>query len=277
MRMHKGVVCSLAALWAYGGAGQPAAGQSGEPPAAVPEAPPGTAPPPDAPPAPAPPTEGADPSSPRDEDLPPPATVPETAEPPEPSPSPPPEDAPPEVDLSEPYEPPEPFVLEPRGITEEERERAFEELSRYRGPFAQGRIRLSIALGGGTNFRDDYLVVGAGLGYFLLDGLEASVTGMAWFLGDPFIGTVTPGLTYVFYQVPTVHPYLGGFYRHYFIGSGFEDLDSYGGRAGVYLMLGQSGFIGGGAVYERLFGCQEGEVWEDCDQWYPELTFAIVF
>lgn len=280
--MRAGVVCLAATLGGFVAAENQAWGQTVDPSDARERAP---AAPDDG----APGTEASEAGDPADappdaEDLPPPATVPETAPPPRdtpseppPRPSPPLEDPDAEDPLAQPYEPPEPFVLEPRGLTEEERARAFEELNRYRGPFAQGRIRLSIALGGGTNFRENYFVLGAGLGYFLVNGLEASLTGTAWLGGDPFIGTVTPGLTYVFYQVPAVHPYLGGFYRHYFIGGGFEDLDSYGGRAGVYLMLGQSGFLGGGAVYERLFGCEEGEVWEDCDQWYPELTFAIVF
>jgi len=168
------------------------------------------------------------------------------------------------------------FVLQPSRMTSEEEARLLAELRRYRGPFAQGRLRLSVLLGGGTNFQDNYLIVGAGVGYFPIDGLEASLGGTAWLLGDPFIGTVTPGLTYVFYQVPKIHPYLGAFYRHYFITSSFDDFDTYGGRGGVNLLVGDNGYVGGGVVYERLFDCQRG-VWQDCDQWYPELTFAIVF
>lgn len=168
------------------------------------------------------------------------------------------------------------FVLQPSQMTPEEEARLFAELRRYRGPFAQGRLRLSVLLGGGTNFQDNYLILGAGVGYFPIDGLEASLGGTAWLLGDPFIGTVTPGLTYVFYQVPKIHPYLGAFYRHYFITGDFDDFDAYGGRGGVNLLMGDNGYVGGGVVYERLFDCQR-DVWRDCDQWYPELTFAIVF
>ena len=168
------------------------------------------------------------------------------------------------------------FQLQPSRMTPAEEARLLEELRRYRGPFAQGRLRISVLFGGGTNFQDNYLILGAGLGYFLIDGLEASLGGTAWFLGDPFIGTVTPGLTYVFYQVPKIHPYLGAFYRRYFITGGFDDFDTYGGRGGVNLLLGNDGFVGGGVVYERLFDCQE-DVWQNCDQWYPELTVAIVF
>lgn len=148
---------------------------------------------------------------------------------------------------------------------------------RYQGPFAQGRLRLSILLGGGTNFDDDYLILGGGVGYYLVNGLELAVDGSAWLIGDPFLATVTPGLTYVFVMVPQVHPYLGAFYRHYFISDGFDDFDTYGGRGGVYLTIGNNGFVGAGVVYERRFDCDDNVLWRDCDQWYPEVTVAFVF
>lgn len=228
-----------------------------------------------------PPTEGAPrepvPTPPSDAEEVPTEDQPESQDQPAPPAEPPPPDDPPSPPFAESGEDDEGFVLAPSRMSPAERQRLSDELRGYHGPFAQGRLRISVVFGGGTNFRDNYLILGAGVGYFLLDGLEASLGGTAWVLGDPFIGTVTPGLTYVFYQVPKIHPYLGAFYRHYFITGDFDDFDTYGGRAGVNLLLGNEGFIGGGVVYERLFDCQDDEIWEDCDQWYPELTFAFVF
>lgn len=176
-----------------------------------------------------------------------------------------PEDPPSEPELAiDPYPP-------PLGVSGAGRFRA------DRGPFAQGRLRISLLLGGGTSFNDDYLILGGGVGYNLVDGLELSLNGAAWLIGDPFLATVTPGLTYAFVMVPQAHPYLGVFYRHYFIGDGFEDLDTYGGRVGVYLTVGQHGFVGAGVVYERRFDCDEDVLWRECDQWYPEVTVAFVF
>lgn len=149
--------------------------------------------------------------------------------------------------------------------------------AQHPGPFARGGLRLSVVLGGGTDFDDDYLILGGGIGYYLLDGLELSAQGAAWLVGDPFLATVSPGLTYAFIMVPQAHPYLGVFYRHYFIGDGFDDLDTYGARGGVYLTVGQRGFVGAGVVYERRFDCDEDVLWRDCNQWYPELTVAFVF
>lgn len=279
MRIARAVACSLAAALATASLGvaraqtdpppeetesSPASGESGAPPEAPTEENPGSA---DAPVPEDAPGEGAP-----GEGAPAESEGPETEEPAE---------APDSAYDYGPTEDPFAAPLESDGpvltLSPEERARLLEEMDRYRGPFAQGRLRISVLLGGGTNFNDDYLVLGAGVGYFLLDGLEASVGGTAWLLGDPFIATVTPGLTYVFYQVPKVHPYLGAFYRHYFIGGEFDDLDSYGGRSGIYWMLGEHGYLGGGVVYERLFDCRSGDVWSDCDQWYPEFTFAFVF
>lgn len=144
------------------------------------------------------------------------------------------------------------------------------------GPFDQGSTRVSIVLGGGESFNSSYLILGGGVGYFLFDGLELEVDAQAWLFGDPFVATVTPGVRYVFHMVPKVNPYVGAFYRHYFVES-LNDFDTYGARAGLLLRVGQNGYLGGGAMYERRFDCDEQEFRESCDQWYPEITFSLSF
>src|SRR5262249_18005433 len=101
------------------------------------------------------------------------------------------------------------------------------------GPFMQGRMRVSVVLGAGSGgFDSSYLILGGGFGYFVLDGLALEADAQAWLFGDPFTATVTPGVRYVFYQVPKVHPYVGAFYRHYFVDK-LDDFDTYGARAGL--------------------------------------------
>lgn len=160
---------------------------------------------------------------------------------------------------------------EPAKVAEHER-------TRPRGPFSQGRTRISVVLGSGTGGFDDdaYLILGAGVGFFVLDGLALEADAQAWLFGDPFTATVTPGLRYVFYQVPKVHPYAGVFYRHYFVET-FDDFDTYGARAGLLLSIGSNGYLGGGAVYERRFECDDTQFRSSCDQWYPEITFSLSF
>jgi hypothetical protein len=145
-----------------------------------------------------------------------------------------------------------------------------------RGPFDQGSVRVSVVLGGGENLTSSYLILGAGIGYFVLDGLELEADAEAWLFGDPFTATVTPGVRYVFWMVPKVNPYVGAFYRHYSVET-FDDFDAYGARAGLLLRLGPSGFLGGGVAYERRFNCDDTQFRDSCDQWYPEITFSLSF
>ena len=53
------------------------------------------------------------------------------------------------------------------------------------GPFSRGGVRLSLLVGWGSTVADDYLILGGGLGYFILDGLEVGLDYEAWFLGRP--------------------------------------------------------------------------------------------
>ncbi|HXS18017.1 MAG TPA: hypothetical protein VN764_12555, partial [Polyangiaceae bacterium] len=85
---------------------------------------------------------------------------------------------------------------------------------------------------------------------------------------------ITPSLTYVFHFVPVVQPYLGTFYRHYFVAEGYLDTDSIGGRGGVYVALGKHVYMGGGIVYEHFF---DDHVFTQRDDVYPEITVAFSF
>jgi hypothetical protein len=119
-------------------------------------------------------------------------------------------------------------------------------------------------------------MLGAGVGIHLVDGLELSIDGRIWVFDDPFVGTVTPGLTYTFYSVPTFKPFVGVFFRHYMIGDDVDDFDSLGFRIGGYLVPAMSRVhFGLALVYERTLDCND-RVWT-CDDFYPELSFAISF
>jgi hypothetical protein len=143
-------------------------------------------------------------------------------------------------------------------------------------PFAQGRVALSLTAGTSFVGPDTYLLLGAGINYYVVDGLALGFGGLFWLLDDPFIGTLTPDITYVFHFVQTVRPYVGSFVRHYFVGDGIGDFNSIGARAGINILPPESRFYFGiGAVYEHLFDCDE-DLFE-CDDVYPEMFFAISF
>ena len=40
------------------------------------------------------------------------------------------------------------------------------------GPFAKGKVRLGFYAGAGSTYNQTYMILGAGLGYYVLNGLE---------------------------------------------------------------------------------------------------------
>ena len=119
------------------------------------------------------------------------------------------------------------------------------------------------------------VVLGAGVSYYLIDGLNVGLSLESWSGSDPGIYKVTPSVQYVFYQMPRLNPYIGGFYRRTFI-DGLEDINSVGARAGVYLKAGNNAYVGIGGVYESYVDCNE-TVYRSCNDAYPEISFTIAF
>jgi len=141
--------------------------------------------------------------------------------------------------------------------------------------FQQGSKRVSVIVGAGSSFDEDYLILGAGIGYYLIDGLEIGLNWQTWLGGDPSINQLTPEITYVVQTKSGFSPYIGALYRKTFI-EDLDDLSAYGGRAGVYLPAGEGYYLGVGAVYLKYSGCSES-VYQDCSTIYPEFSFSIPF
>ena len=185
----------------------------------------------------------------------PPPPVPPTDETVMPPPPPPPDEPPPP-----PPPPPPPDEPPPRSTA---------------GPFARGSVRLSVLIGTGWTTTDEYLILGAGVGYYIADGLELGVDYEAWLFGSPVMQRLSPGVRYVFHMVPVLKPYVGGFYRHTFIGDDYSDLNYLGARAGAFIAPKRGGvYFGLGAVYERLLSCTDNAYFK-CDNVYPELFIGI--
>jgi hypothetical protein len=141
--------------------------------------------------------------------------------------------------------------------------------------FSQGRTHIVVTAGNGYAFDESYFVLGAGVSYYLIDGLNVGLAFESWSGADPGMYKVTPSVQYVFFQVPKLNPYVGAFYRRTFI-DGLEDLNSVGARAGVYLNAGHNTYVGIGGVYESYLDCNK-TTYRSCDDTYPEISFTIAF
>lgn len=145
--------------------------------------------------------------------------------------------------------------------------------SAYSSPFDKGRGQLSLTLSNGSLLNQDYIVLGAGYGYFLTNGLNVSVDLNMWLDGDPKVYQVTPEIGYVFYMVPKFKPYAGVFYRRNYI-EGFDDINAYGYRAGVYFLAGANTYIGYGITHSQLSNCNEN-IYLSCGDTYADLSVVI--
>jgi hypothetical protein len=150
------------------------------------------------------------------------------------------------------------------------------------GPFAEGSIRISAKVGvaqqtvaKGEKYEDNTaFILGAGAGYYIVDGLELGLEGEYWINSEPSISIFSPGARYVLWFVPVLKPYAGAFYRHAFVGSPYDDIDSLGARFGAFWVSGGGSYFGGGAVYEYdVKGCRNDE----CGHWYPEIVLSFSF
>lgn len=146
-------------------------------------------------------------------------------------------------------------------------------LSLSAGAFDKGNTTATLALGSGQFFRDDYLIIGAGVGHFLADGIEVGLDIDYWTGGDPDIYELTPKLTYIYDNTSQFKPYLGLFYNRTYI-DGFEDSDALGYRAGVYMPAGSRTFFGVGIVHTELQDCSES-VFVSCSETYTQ--FSVIF
>ena len=142
-------------------------------------------------------------------------------------------------------------------------------------PFGKGRLRGSVVAGSGRTLDNNYIIIGLGAAYYMVDGLELGLDGEAWLGADPGIYKLSPQAKYVLPIRSKIRPYLGAFYSHVFI-EDYDDLDTVGGRGGVYLLQNKQWFFGVGVVYESYLDCDEA-LYNSCDDVYPEFTFAISF
>ena len=134
---------------------------------------------------------------------------------------------------------------------------------------------MGLSVGGGsqTTLGAHYVVIGAGFGYFALDGLELGLSALHEFGSGPSISKLSPSIRYIAQPLvgrSPVIPYVGVFYTHWFVGDPYADVDTIGARAGGVYLSG-SLVLGLGVVVERVVStCTM-----DCTLVYPDFTISL--
>ncbi len=144
-----------------------------------------------------------------------------------------------------------------------------------RDAFSSGTTRLSVVVGNGYAFDNSYLLIGVGAAYFITDGLDLGLDFEYWTGSSPSITKISPRIDYVFNTGSTLRPYIGTFYRRTMI-EDRKDLDSIGGRAGLFFVSGKGVYFGAGLVYESYLSCNTA-IYSSCEDTYPEIIVAFSF
>ncbi|HWE22856.1 MAG TPA: hypothetical protein VG496_02845 [Myxococcales bacterium] len=121
----------------------------------------------------------------------------------------------------------------------------------------------------GTTFAygQTYGSANVGAGILMKYGIAPNVEVGYAFGNTPTLWSVRPGVTW-FLPSPLFRPYVGTYYTHWFVGSGFPDQDGIGGRAGF--SIGRA--ISLGVTYDHAFGCSV-----NCDAWTPQISAGVSF
>jgi len=140
-------------------------------------------------------------------------------------------------------------------------------------PFDRGKVGVSLGAGTQATLGARRISIGGGVGYYIVDGLQLGLSTAFSFGTGPNITRVSPALTYVaqpLVSVWPVVPYVGTFYKHWFIGDGYDDADSLGSRLGLYFLSGHL-VLGLGIAFEHLVSACT----VDCNTIYPDLSFGF--
>jgi hypothetical protein len=144
-----------------------------------------------------------------------------------------------------------------------------------RDAFGAGSTRLAVIVGNGYAFDNSYLLIGVGAAYFVANGLDLGLDMEFWTGSSPSITKISPRIDYVIKTGGSLRPYAGLFYRRTMI-DGLDDLDSIGGRAGLFFTSGKGLYFGAGVVYENYLSC-DTKIYSSCDDTYPEFIIAVSF
>jgi len=142
--------------------------------------------------------------------------------------------------------------------------------------FEKGTSSVTLMLGAGRQLDRDYTIISGRFGYYFVREFEAAVGVEAWRGNDPLIYKIIPELRYVYSASRPFQPYVGMFVSRTIYQGGPPDVNTYGGKAGLYFTLNPNAHLGVGFIYERIESCDPA-VYRDCRQTYPEASLHFTF
>lgn len=142
--------------------------------------------------------------------------------------------------------------------------------------FEKGTTNLSVSVGFGSAAGKSYYSIGAGIGYWLVNGLGAGLSAETRQGLEPDLTKITPWLEYSFGVSPGVRPYVGAFYRYTSV-SGFDDYETWGYRGGLYVRTARNAWAYAGLVREEPIGCNGQPPTVSCSDTYSEVGIVFSF
>ena len=145
--------------------------------------------------------------------------------------------------------------------------------------FSQGSKSIGVKLGSAYIGQENYTIAGLSGNYFIIDSLSVGLGYEKWFSGDPDVDKITAESTYFIKANDNIRPYAGVLYRRILIsgsdrfGRSFDDVNSYGARAGLGIIQGNL-LLSAGVVYEKYDTTQS--LFDDSET-YVELTIGFAF
>jgi hypothetical protein len=117
------------------------------------------------------------------------------------------------------------------------------------------------------------VTLGAGVGYVVYAGLLPTFDVSFSFGAAPTVLVLKPGLDWFLPLPGRIRPYVGAYYAHWFVSSGYPGQDAWGLRGGFsFAQMGPAVFLVG-IAYEHVFTNCYGS----CSYWVPQIAagFAL--
>jgi hypothetical protein len=142
--------------------------------------------------------------------------------------------------------------------------------------FEKGESSVALAIGSGQQLGHDYTVISGRYGYFFVQEFEASMALELWRGNSPEIYKVIPELRYIYSAPQTVKPYAALFVGYTNYSGAVADQNTYGAKAGIYVKLNPSAYLGLGLVHERIDKCDPA-VYSTCQYTHSEVSLNFMF